>query len=157
MRARRRWCRGAEELAAIRALGLPPITGEIVNLDTGLVRRVGGPPSIVFGVDVFRRTTMQFLPLLSGPVPPDYKVGPGDNLVLILAGDLERAYSLQLTRSSVCIGVAGRDVGRGWIEGGGRRRRGRGGRRPWRPRRCTNPCSDNRLTDRDLTGKFSVL
>src|SRR5258705_6823397 len=30
---------GAEELAAIQALGLPPITGEIVNLDTGLVRR----------------------------------------------------------------------------------------------------------------------
>jgi len=94
---------GAEELAAIQALGLPPITGEIVNLDTGLVRRVRGPPSAVFGVDVFQRTTTQFLPLLSGPVPPDYKIGPGDNLVLILAGDLERAYSLQVTREGFIL------------------------------------------------------
>ncbi len=48
--------------------------------------------SLVFGVDVFRRTTTQFLPMLAGPVPPDYQLGPGDNLVLILTGDVEQAY-----------------------------------------------------------------
>ncbi len=94
---------GAQELAAIQALGLPPITGEIVNLDTGLVRRVGGPPSAVFGVDVFQRTTTQFLPLLAGPVPPDYRLGPGDNLVLILTGDVKLAYSLQVTREGFIL------------------------------------------------------
>ena len=44
----------------------------------------------VFGVDVFSRSQTLFMPLLSGPVPPDYQVGPGDELVLgaIRGGDL---------------------------------------------------------------------
>src|SRR3989441_552107 len=61
------------------------------------------PPSPVFGVDVFRRTTTQFLPLLSGPVPPDYKLGPGDALVLILTGEVELAYTLQVTREGFIL------------------------------------------------------
>src|SRR5947208_4144685 len=69
------------ELNALAALGLPPIGGQIVTLDTGLVRVPGSRPSDVFGVDVFQRTTTQFLPLLAGPVPNDYRLGPGDNLV----------------------------------------------------------------------------
>src|SRR6267378_8679543 len=61
-----------QELAAIQALGLPSVApGVLPAPDTGLVRAAGGAPSEVFGVDVFRRTTTQFLPLLSGPVPPD--------------------------------------------------------------------------------------
>ena len=101
---------GAQELAAIQALGLAPITVPVAALpvDTGLVRaaRGAGPteaPSRVFGVDVFRRTTTQFLPLLSGPVPPDYKLGPGDQLVLILTGDVELAYTLQVTREGFVL------------------------------------------------------
>ena len=69
---------GANELAAVQALGLAPITLPVAALpvDTGLVRAAHGtaavePTSRVFGVDVFRRTTTQFLPLLSGPVPAD--------------------------------------------------------------------------------------
>src|SRR3989442_9976103 len=90
---------GALELGAIQALGLPPIEQNLLPVDTGLIRLRGGmPASRVFGVDVFRRTTTQFLPLLAGPVPPDYKLGPGDVLVLILTGDVELAYTLQVTR-----------------------------------------------------------
>ncbi len=67
---------GANELAAISALGLQPIALQTtLPVDTGLVRAVrptsAEAPSNVFGVDVFRRTTTQFLPLLAGPVPPD--------------------------------------------------------------------------------------
>ena len=94
---------GQMELNAIEALGLPSIGGQIVTLDTGLVRTLGGPPSDVFGVDVFRRTTTQFLPLLSGPVPADYKLGPGDNLVLIITGDVELAYGLPVTREGFLV------------------------------------------------------
>jgi protein involved in polysaccharide export with SLBB domain len=94
---------GAQELAAIQALGLPPATGQVLTLDTGLVRTVSRPSSEVFGVDVFRRSTTQFLPLLAGPVPPDYKLGPGDNLVLILTGDVELAYPLQVTREGFML------------------------------------------------------
>jgi len=96
---------GALELAAIQALGLQPISlpGYQLPVDTGAVRAARQPPSLVFGVDVFRRTTTQFLPLLAGPVPPDYKLGPGDQLVLILTGDVELAYQLQVTREGFVL------------------------------------------------------
>ena len=92
-----------QELAAIQALGLPSISNEVLAPEVGLVRAVSGGPSDVFGVDVFRRTTTQFMPLLSGPVPPDYRLGPGDNLVLILTGDVELTYSLPITREGFIL------------------------------------------------------
>lgn len=103
---------GAQQLAAIQALGLPAISVTVGELpvDTGLVRTVREAEAQVpdtglqvFGVDVFRRTTTQFLPLLSGPVPPDYRLGPGDLLVLILTGDVELAYSVQVTREGFVV------------------------------------------------------
>jgi protein involved in polysaccharide export with SLBB domain len=94
---------GAQELAALQALGLPSLAGQVLPYDTGLVRSARTAPSDVFGVDVFQRTTTQFLPLLAGPVPPDYKLGPGDNLVLILTGDVELTYSLPVTREGFVL------------------------------------------------------
>src|SRR5207245_2445082 len=95
---------GALELAAVQALGLPPVQQALLPVDTGLIRMRGvNTPSGVFGVDVFRRTTTQFLPLLSGPVPPDYRLGPGDVTVLILTGDVELAYTLQVTREGFIL------------------------------------------------------
>src|SRR5437879_3901112 len=96
---------GAQELAAIQSLGVPGVAtaGEILPVDTGLVRAVAGGRSGVFGVDVFQRTTTQFLPLLAGPVPADYKLGPGDQLVLILTGDVELAYTLAVTREGFML------------------------------------------------------
>src|SRR6266516_2546295 len=101
---------GLQEVAAIQALGLPTVAVQVESLpvDTGLVNAAGregvrGRRSAVFGVDVFQRTTTQFLPLLSGPVPPDYKLGPGDELVLILTGEVELAYTLQVTREGFIL------------------------------------------------------
>src|SRR2546429_4536169 len=94
---------GSQELAALQALGLPALTNPALPYDTGFVRRPTRVPSEVFGVDVFQRTTTQFLPLLAGPVPPDYKLGPGDNLVLILTGDVELTYSLPITREGFVL------------------------------------------------------
>src|SRR5579864_7804011 len=71
---------GADQLAAMEALGLPAFGGPALPTDTGLLLRGLRPTSRVFGVDVFRRSTTQFLPLLSGPVPPDYRLGAGDQL-----------------------------------------------------------------------------
>jgi protein involved in polysaccharide export with SLBB domain len=102
---------GATELAAIQALGLPPITVQaVLPVDTGLVRTIQADTAVaesaalrVFGADVFRRTTTQFLPTLSGPVPEDYRLGPGDVLVLILTGDVELAHSLTVTREGFVV------------------------------------------------------
>ena len=100
-------------LAALQALGIgvPTLGSGSLPVDTGLIReRVQALPAeslaagnYVFGVDVFRRTTTQFLPLLSGPVPPDYQVGPGDQLALILTGDIERAYVLPVSRDGFIL------------------------------------------------------
>ena len=95
---------GALELSAIQALGLPPVEQSYLPVDSGFIRTRGaGPASRVFGVDVFRRSTTQFLPLLSGPVPADYKLGAGDQLVLILTGDVELAYTLPVTREGFIL------------------------------------------------------
>src|SRR5437762_8439879 len=96
---------GAQELAAIQSLGLQSLAtaGEILPVDTGLVRATAAGKSGVFGVDVFQRTSTQFLPLLAGPVPADYKLGAGDQLVLILTGDVELAYTLQVTREGFIL------------------------------------------------------
>ncbi len=96
----------AEDLTAIEALGLPPLSAqaESLPLDTGFSKLRGGQtPSSVFGVDVFRRTSTQFMPLLNGPVPADYKLGAGDVLVLIVTGELEFAYTLPVTREGFIL------------------------------------------------------
>ena len=55
-----------------------------------------GPP--IFGREIFRRATSQFQAVTSGPVSDDYEVGPGDELLLVLTGDVELAYSLVVSR-----------------------------------------------------------
>src|SRR5438093_3877261 len=82
---------GLQEVAAIQALGLPTVAVQVESLpvDTGLVNAAGregarARRSAVFGVDVFQRTTTQFLPILSVHVPPEYKLLPLEYLAVIL-------------------------------------------------------------------------
>ena len=94
---------GATELQALEALGLPfQVAGALLPMDTGAVTRRQAPTR-VFGVEAFRRTTTQFLPLLAGPVPTDYRLGPGDMLVLIITGDVELAHSLTVSRDGFVL------------------------------------------------------
>ena len=94
---------GADQLAAMEALGLPAFGGPVLPTDTGLLLKGLRPISHVFGVDAFRRSTTQFLPLLTGPVPADYRLGAGDQLVLILTGDVEQTYPLVVTREGFVL------------------------------------------------------
>jgi polysaccharide biosynthesis/export protein len=52
----------------------------------------------IFGLEAFRRTTTLFDPNLTGPVDANYRLGPGDRLVLVLTGDVEAAYELEVNR-----------------------------------------------------------
>lgn len=52
----------------------------------------------VFGMDIFQRSTNLFQPALNGPVDLNYRLGPGDELVLILTGDVELAHDLVVSR-----------------------------------------------------------
>jgi protein involved in polysaccharide export with SLBB domain len=58
---------------------------------------------VIFGLDVFHNATTQFQPNLAGPVDANYRLGPGDRLVLILTGDVERSYQLDVTREGFVV------------------------------------------------------
>jgi len=79
----------AQEDSLVRGLR----TGK-ANADSGFV---------IFGLDFFRNRSSQFNPNLSGPVDANYRIGPGDRLVLVLTGDVEQAYSLDVTREGFII------------------------------------------------------
>lgn len=93
----------SDQSAALRALGISPPDTQAPPVRTVVTRSADDSASGVFGVDVFRRTTTQFLPLLSGPVPPDYRLGPGDVVVLILTGDVELTHQLAITREGFVL------------------------------------------------------
>ena len=58
----------------------------------------------VFGMDLFsQRNASQFDANLAGPVDQSYRLGPGDRLVLILTGDVEQAYTLDVTREGFVV------------------------------------------------------
>ena len=57
----------------------------------------------IFGRSVFEGATTQFDPNLAGPVDANYRLGPGDRLVLILTGDAERSFSLDVTREGFIV------------------------------------------------------
>lgn len=92
-----------DQTAAMRILGIASAKQAAEAADTGIREVAARPPLGVFGADVFRRSTTQFLPLLSGPVPPDYRLGPGDMLVLILTGDVELTHQLSITREGFVL------------------------------------------------------
>jgi protein involved in polysaccharide export with SLBB domain len=88
-----------------------PLCGSTLNavygFDTTTNRRRPRPPPLgelkIFGMDLFAGRTTQFQANVSGPVDPNYKLGPGDQLVLILTGDVELARSLQVTREGFIV------------------------------------------------------
>jgi protein involved in polysaccharide export with SLBB domain len=69
---------------------------------------------MVFGREMFRRFTSQFEPPRAGPVPDSYRVGPGDELVVVLTGDVEVAYRLTISRDGWIVLP---DVGRVAVTG----------------------------------------
>ncbi|QFU77957.1 polysialic acid transporter [Halioglobus maricola] len=51
-----------------------------------------------FGYDIFNRAPSTFAPVDGIPVPPNYRVGPGDNLIVQLYGKRNVEYKLLVTR-----------------------------------------------------------
>jgi polysaccharide export outer membrane protein len=56
----------------------------------------GEDRSRIFGKALFGQTTNLFDPITSGPVDPSYRIGAGDRLQLVLTGDVEAAYQLEI-------------------------------------------------------------
>jgi polysaccharide biosynthesis/export protein len=57
----------------------------------------------IFGAELFRQRTSLFEANTAGPVDANYRLGPGDRLVLILTGDVEAAHTLDVTREGFVV------------------------------------------------------
>jgi len=69
--------------------------------DSVRVLKAGGLK--LFGLETFRRTSTRFQAAQAGPVDENYRLGPGDLLVLILTGDVEQVYSLDVNREGFIV------------------------------------------------------
>jgi protein involved in polysaccharide export with SLBB domain len=67
---------------------------------------------VIFGLDFFRERTTQFNPNQAGPVDASYLIHPGDELVLVLTGDVEASYTLPVTREGFIVIP---QVGQVWV------------------------------------------
>lgn len=112
----------ATVLSAVEALGVlqPQIPDSLLMAvpadrampDSSAIERERGLR--VFGLEVFSRGTTEFEPITTGAVPQSYVVGPGDELVLFLTGDVERTYQLPVTREGFIVIP---QVGQVWVNG----------------------------------------
>jgi polysaccharide biosynthesis/export protein len=113
-------------IAAVRALGLMDEVDAVALRRGALMSRAGQDPeradsaagkrtaeyapdgSTLFGYSLFSQPTTLFDPNLGGPVDASYRLGAGDQVVLILSGDVEAAYTLDVTREGfVAVPVVG--------------------------------------------------
>jgi protein involved in polysaccharide export with SLBB domain len=88
----------AEEDSVIRGLRKSK-----ADIDSGFV---------IFGLDFFRDRSTQFNPNQAGPVDASYVIHPGDELVLVLTGDVEQSYTLPVTREGFIVIP---QVGQVWV------------------------------------------
>jgi protein involved in polysaccharide export with SLBB domain len=114
--------KATDALSAMRALGFVDST-DVANLESLAKSRLTAPnprpvldpaaatkdatlsdsSAVLFGLSMFREATSRFNPNLDGPVDAGYKVGPGDELVLILTGDVELVHTLEVTRGGFVV------------------------------------------------------
>jgi polysaccharide export outer membrane protein len=83
--------------AARRNVVRADVADSMIRLDSGYN---------IFGLEIFRANsgdTAKFNPLLAGPVDPNYRVGPGDQLTVILTGDVEATYPLEVQREGFIV------------------------------------------------------
>ncbi|HKY96986.1 MAG TPA: polysaccharide biosynthesis/export family protein, partial [Gemmatimonadaceae bacterium] len=71
--------------------------------DSAQLRNAVDSGYIIFGLNTFRENNSLFDPNLNGPVDANYRLGPGDRLSLILTGDVNAAYTLDVTREGFIV------------------------------------------------------
>jgi protein involved in polysaccharide export with SLBB domain len=90
---------GLEEAQASHRLATVPA---FQNLDIKVsklpVRKIGAEALRPFGIDLFKDASSTFAPVTDVPVPADYVVGPGDQIVVQLFGSQNRTLRLTVGR-----------------------------------------------------------
>ena len=77
--------------------------GRLSPADSARMKALNDSGFVIFGLSTFRQQTTQFDPNLAGPVDANYRLGPGDQLVLILTGDVSQSYQLPVTREGFIV------------------------------------------------------
>lgn len=99
----------AKALATLGLLPSPP--GSDSAALAAAAAAAAGVPSLVFGKDIFNRAATSFDPVIAGPIDPAYTLGVGDEIQIIVTGQVELAYQLQLRRDgSIVIPQVGQIV-----------------------------------------------
>src|SRR6267378_2601980 len=73
------------------------------SLTRGLKNNRADSGFVIFGLDFFRNRSSTFNPNLTGPVDANYRINPGDQLALILTGDVEQSYQLPVSREGLIV------------------------------------------------------
>lgn len=83
-------------------LGAEPVLSTYVATVSVLEPERTGPSALrPFGYDVFRANGVSFDPVTTGPVPPDYVLGPGDSVRVQLFGNVNGIYEFEVSRDGV--------------------------------------------------------
>ena len=86
----------AQRLAAIDLLDVFDVQVTILSS-----KPRGRRALVPFGYELFRETDAGFLPSQSGPVPPDYVLGPGDSVRVQLFGNVNEVYEYEVNRDGI--------------------------------------------------------
>jgi protein involved in polysaccharide export with SLBB domain len=87
-----------EEQATHRLRAIPALFKLDVKLTKLPVRKSGVAGLKPFGYDLFKNSSASFAPVTDVPVPADYVVGPGDQLIVQLFGGQNRTLRLTVSR-----------------------------------------------------------
>jgi len=93
----------AEALQSMGILGTGTAGDVQLEAARSVVTAEPSVSSLVFGKDVFTRSATTFDPVTSGPVDPAYRLGVGDQVQLVVTGQVEFAYLLELRRDGTVI------------------------------------------------------
>jgi len=93
----------AQALQRLGILSTPTDDAQVEETTRPSADRPSGRAGGVFGKDIFARATTVFDPVTSGPVDPAYRLGIGDQIQLVVTGQVELAYALELRRDGTVI------------------------------------------------------
>lgn len=93
-------------IGAEKRMGKPPETEGLIQSDDVFFKKVPlpKPPSLeIFGHSLFTGPMARFSPITSMSVPPNYIIGPGDEIKILMWGRIDASHSLEVDRNGMVI------------------------------------------------------
>lgn len=84
-----------------QSVGTPAYTQEQLTDFQQLAASSTGRSLPIFGASLFNGVPSTFAPVTDVPVAPDYVLGPGDDLIIQLSGQISQQYDLRIDRTGI--------------------------------------------------------